>query len=78
VDVDDIWLTCIFAGKKGGAVGVWDLSDWSKVGYKKLSVFPISSLAVTRDGKYIGMYGFFTHLLGIFYWEPLQLPSIRN
>jgi prolactin regulatory element-binding protein len=48
-------LTCIFAGKKDGAVGVWDLSDWSKVGYKKLSVFPISSLAVTRDGKYIGI-----------------------
>ncbi|CAM6009198.1 unnamed protein product [Sphagnum balticum] len=41
--------------KKDGAVGVWDISDWSKVGYKKLSVFPISSLAVTRDGKYIGI-----------------------
>lgn len=41
-------------GKKG-YIGVWNLSDWSKVGYKKFSDVPISAFAVTRDGKFLGM-----------------------
>jgi prolactin regulatory element-binding protein len=41
-------------GKKG-CVGVWNMEDWSKVGYKKLADAPIASLAVSRDGKFLGL-----------------------
>lgn len=31
------------------------MEDWSKVGYKKLADAPIASLAVSRDGKFLGL-----------------------
>jgi prolactin regulatory element-binding protein len=34
-----------------GYIGVWNMMSWSKIGSKKLTEAPITSLAVTRDGK---------------------------
>lgn len=45
----------IFPAGKKGCVGVWNMEDWSKVGYKKLADAPIASLAVSWDGKFLGL-----------------------
>jgi prolactin regulatory element-binding protein len=38
-----------------GYVGVWNMVDWSRIGSKKLSDDPITSLAVSRNGKWMGL-----------------------
>ncbi|XP_024392589.1 SEC12-like protein 1 isoform X3 [Physcomitrium patens] len=40
---------------KRGYVGVWNMMDWSKLGLKKLADASISALAISRDGKSLGL-----------------------
>lgn len=40
---------------KRGYIGVWNMVDWTKIGTKKLADAPISSLAVSRDGKSLAL-----------------------
>lgn len=47
-------LICLCAGRRG-YVGVWNMVDWSRIGAKKLSDDPITSLAVSRNGKWMGL-----------------------
>jgi prolactin regulatory element-binding protein len=34
---------------------VWNISDWSRIGYKRLLGKPISTLSVSMDGKYLAL-----------------------
>jgi len=44
-----------FTKGRRGYIGVWNMVDWSKIGSKKLANAPISCLAVSRDGKSLGL-----------------------
>jgi hypothetical protein len=32
-----------------------DISNWKRIGYKKLSAKPVSTLSVSLDGKYLAL-----------------------
>jgi prolactin regulatory element-binding protein len=34
---------------------VWNISDWKRIGYKRLLGKPISTLSVSLDGKYLAL-----------------------
>ena len=42
------------AGSKVVTV-VWNISDWKRIGYKRLLGKPISTLSVSLDGKYLAL-----------------------
>lgn len=44
--------------RKGGkgAIGVWDMEAWNKVGIKTISQDPITSFSTSHDGKWLAMY----------------------
>jgi len=36
-------------------LGVWDISTWKKIGYKRLFRKPTTVLSVSLDGKYFAL-----------------------
>ena len=34
---------------------VWNISDWARIGYKKLLGKPVSTLSVSMDGKFLAL-----------------------
>ncbi|TVU41211.1 hypothetical protein EJB05_14711 [Eragrostis curvula] len=49
------FLFCTVAKDTKVVTVVWDISDWKRIGYKKLLGKPISTLSVSMDGKYLAL-----------------------
>jgi hypothetical protein len=47
-----------------GFVGVWELGGWTKIGRKMLMKDAITSLAISYDGKWLGLYVLFIISVG--------------
>ncbi|KAK3124653.1 hypothetical protein QOZ80_7BG0589990 [Eleusine coracana subsp. coracana] len=49
------FLFCTVAKGTTVTTVVWDISDWKRIGYKRLLGKPISTLSVSLDGKYLAL-----------------------
>uniref|UniRef100_A0A0E0Q516 Uncharacterized protein n=1 Tax=Oryza rufipogon TaxID=4529 RepID=A0A0E0Q516_ORYRU len=49
------FLFCTVAKGNKVVTVVWNISDWSRIGYKRLLGKPISTLSVSMDGKYLAL-----------------------
>ncbi|KAG8100420.1 hypothetical protein GUJ93_ZPchr0013g34246 [Zizania palustris] len=49
------FLFCTVAKGNKVVTVVWSISDWSRIGYKRLLGKPISTLSVSMDGKYLAL-----------------------
>ncbi|CAN6165407.1 unnamed protein product [Urochloa humidicola] len=49
------FLFCTVAKGSKVVTVVWDISDWKRIGYKRLLGKPISTLSVSLDGKYLAL-----------------------
>ncbi|WVZ62213.1 hypothetical protein U9M48_011983 [Paspalum notatum var. saurae] len=49
------FLFCTVAKGSKVVTVVWNISDWKRIGYKRLLGKPISTLSVSMDGKYLAL-----------------------
>jgi len=49
------FLFCTVAKGSKVVTVVWNISDWKRIGYKRLLGKPISTLSVSLDGKYLAL-----------------------
>jgi len=50
------FLFCTVAKGSKVVTVVWNISDWKRIGYKRLLGKPISTLSVSLDGKYLALW----------------------
>ncbi|AQK40504.1 hypothetical protein ZEAMMB73_Zm00001d023993 [Zea mays] len=49
------FMFCTVAKGSKVVTVVWNISDWERIGYKRLLGKPISTLSVSLDGKYLAL-----------------------
>ncbi|KAF7103738.1 hypothetical protein CFC21_104697 [Triticum aestivum] len=49
------FLFCTVAKGSKAVTVVWNISDWSRIGYKRLLGKPVSTLSVSLDGKFLAL-----------------------
>lgn len=51
-------IECLIAFSETGekaVTAVWDISNWKRIGYKRLLRKPASVMSISRDGKYLAL-----------------------